>query len=72
MNPSTQLGATIRARRVNREMTRAELSRVSGLSPSFLYRIERGLRSPSDIALVKLARALGCTVDDLTGTAAAA
>lgn len=66
MDTRPHIGKIIRSRRVAQAMTRAALSRSSGLSQPYLYRVETGSRTPSDVALVKLSRALGCNPEDLT------
>lgn len=52
------VGATIRALRTRRGLTRQELARRSGITHQQLYYIERGLRSPSLETLGLIASAL--------------
>ncbi len=53
------LGARIRARRLQQDMTLDDLSRRTGLTKSFLSEIERGIGSPSLGSLKSIAEALG-------------
>jgi len=53
------LGRTIRQSRVLASLTLKELSRLSGVSPSYLGRIENTKRFPSAGVLRKIARPLG-------------
>lgn len=59
----------IREVRKSKHMTLEELSEVTGISPSYLSRIEGGGKSPRGLGLehaLKIARALGCDVADIT------
>lgn len=58
-------GRMIRQQRLMIPMTLHELTRKSGVSPSYLGRIERGERFPSATILQKIARPLGFDVDEL-------
>jgi len=60
-----QLGSRIRDHRRNRGLTLIELSQKTGLSASYLSRIERGVTSPSLKSLVLLARTFGKTIAEL-------
>lgn len=51
--------------RVDRGMTMEQLARLAGTTVSSVYRYETGLREPSANTAVRLARALGVTVEDL-------
>jgi transcriptional regulator with XRE-family HTH domain len=53
------LGRIIRQSRVLASLTLKELSRLSGVSPSYLGRIENNKRFPSASVLRKIARPLG-------------
>ena len=46
-------------------MSQKELAKKMGLSPSTVSMWEKGERSPRTDKLPDLARALGCTIDDL-------
>lgn len=57
-----RLGADLRALRKAQDMTLKDLAGASGLSVSFLSKIERGLARPSVTALQEAAEALGVPV----------
>ena len=63
---SKTLGERIRELRNQADLSLRDLSkRTGGLTAAFLSDIELGRRFPSDDALVRLAKALGTTVEDL-------
>jgi len=59
------LGRLLKQRRVMASLTALELAHQSGVSPSYLGRIERGERFPSARVLRKIARPLGSEESDL-------
>ena len=65
MSPKNKIGQIIREQRTSIPLTFGELSRASGVSISFLARIEKGERIPSPHTLQKLARPLGFDLDEL-------
>lgn len=60
-----ELGTKIRAERHKLGLTLDKLSEIVGISEPFLGHIERGERKLSVETLIKLASALGVTVDSL-------
>jgi transcriptional regulator with XRE-family HTH domain len=58
-------GAAIQRRRKQAGLTLAELGDRAGVTASMVSYIELGLRSPSVAALALIAKALGCTMDEL-------
>lgn len=56
------LGEHIRGLRKRRGLTMAALAQAAGLSTGYISQLERNLASPSIPALVKIAQALGVTV----------
>jgi transcriptional regulator with XRE-family HTH domain len=60
------LGQRIRARRSELGMSQEGLAHTAGLDRSYVGRIERGEHNLTFIALVRLARAMGCDVAALT------
>jgi len=60
------LGQRIRARRRELGLSQEGLAHEAGLDRSYVGRIERGEHNLTFIALVRLARALGCDVAALT------
>ncbi len=61
-DPLEALGSEIRQLRRARELTLADLAEASGLSLSFLSKIERGVSRPSLTSLQDIAEALGVQV----------
>jgi transcriptional regulator with XRE-family HTH domain len=59
------IGKLIKQRRVTIPLTLNELSGMSGVSPSYIGRIERGERFPSAHVLRKIARPLGFQEEEL-------
>lgn len=66
-----RIGIAIRDRRATRRMTLGDLAERSGLSLSFLSRVERGQAQTSVGNLIRIADALGGTIHDLIGPLAA-
>lgn len=60
-------GPRLRALRLRRETTLADLSAETGISVSTLSRLESGTRRPTLELLLPLARAHGVTLDELVG-----
>jgi transcriptional regulator with XRE-family HTH domain len=65
------LGRRLRALRTERWETLAQTAERAGISPQYLSEIERGRKEPSSEMIAALAGALGITVADLMGGAAA-
>lgn len=59
------LGIRIRDQRLKQKLTQEKLSELVGISDAFMGFIERGERKLSIETLVKVANALGITVDNL-------
>jgi transcriptional regulator with XRE-family HTH domain len=55
----------IRERREAAGLNQRELARRTGLTPEYLNAVERGGRRPGVVTLVRIARALDVTIDDL-------
>jgi len=62
---SNNLGRILKQQRVMVPLTLQELAHASGISPSYLGRIERGERFPSAHVLRKMASHLGLTESEL-------
>ena len=58
-------GRSIRSYRKQRGMSQEDLAEKSGLSRNYVSDIERGVRNPSLLALIKLSRALRVPLRDL-------
>ncbi|MEU4229452.1 helix-turn-helix domain-containing protein [Nonomuraea sp. NPDC026600] len=61
------VGARIRAARERAGLSEAEASAAAGLDEARLWRLEEGRMYPTLPALVRLAPALGVTIDELAG-----
>jgi len=65
METSVNIGKIIKQQRIMIPLTLHKLSVSSGVSPSYLGRIERGQRFPSARILRRIAKPLGFSEDDL-------
>lgn len=59
------VGSRVRQLRLEQHLTQEQLAERAGISASFLGHIERGSRKLSLDSFCRIARALGCTADDL-------
>ncbi len=59
------IGDNIRLRRESRGLTQLELGNQAGVTDAMICYIEAGMRVPSLVTTIAIAKALGCTVDDL-------
>lgn len=59
------LVTTMKLQRAKRDLTQAELADLSGITRKSINAIESGRMVPSTILALKLARALGITVEEL-------
>ncbi|MGI8747738.1 MAG: substrate-binding domain-containing protein, partial [Deinococcus sp.] len=62
---SSSLRPHVRARREGANLRPAELARLAGITRQALHSIETGNSTPNTLVAFGLARALGCTVDEL-------
>ena len=60
-----QIGRQIRATRLRRKMTQAQLAETADLSIPYISHVERGKKRVSLDALLRISRALDVTVDQL-------
>lgn len=58
-NITAALGAAIRDYRTAAGLSVAELAQLAGISRVYLYNVEKGLKCPTVVVLVHLARGLG-------------
>jgi transcriptional regulator with XRE-family HTH domain len=65
--PERRLGLSIRRARKASGLTQAVASEAAGMSPESWSRIERGKLTPSVPALIRMAKALDATLDELVG-----
>lgn len=63
--PRRTNNSTIARIRLERGMTQAALAESVGCLPKDVSRWERGVCTPSAASLIKLANALGCSVDEI-------
>ncbi len=59
-----EVGARIAALRQAAGLSQARLADASGMSPEFVSRLERGLKSASLLSLARIAEALGVEVQE--------
>ena len=59
------LGKNISELRNKKKLTQEQLGERSGLDPSYISGIERGVRNPSFLSLVRLANGFGVSVSDI-------
>lgn len=59
------LGRNVRRERDAKQFTQEKLAEKSGLDPTYISDIERGLRNPGIKNIAKLAKALGLTTSEL-------
>lgn len=65
------LGSRLRAFRVAKGLTKYRLAKVSGVSQTYIYRIEKGeIKNPRRDTLQSLARGLNITLAQLAGEVA--
>ena len=64
----SMVGDNLRRIRTNKSISQMELSRLSGVSNTYINRLERGVyENPSLDVLEKLSFSLNCKVEELTG-----
>ena len=68
MTELTKFGMNLKVTRVRSGMTQESLANSAGLDRSYIGELERGHRNPSLLVLLKLVKALDCSLDDLAGT----
>jgi transcriptional regulator with XRE-family HTH domain len=62
----TAFGSNLRSERVGKKLTQEKLAEKANLDPTYISGIERGVRNPSILSVVRIARALGTTVSILS------
>jgi transcriptional regulator with XRE-family HTH domain len=63
------MGQRIKDLRDRRGMTQEGVARAAGVTLGAVRKWEKGTRAPSFEMAIRLARALGCTLDELAGIA---
>jgi transcriptional regulator with XRE-family HTH domain len=61
----TALGKNLRLQRETKKLTQEKLAEQAELDPTYISGIERGVRNPSILSLVRISKALGTQVSDL-------
>ena len=59
-------GLNIRKTREAKSLTQERLAEKADLDPTYISGIERGVRNPSFLSIIRIAKALGTTVSDLS------
>ena len=62
----TAFGLNVRKHRLRKGLTQETLAASADLDPTYISGIERGLRNPSVLSVIRIATALGSTVSALT------
>lgn len=64
-NIRSEFGSNVRAERARKGWTQEDLAQSAGIAESYVGRVERGEASPSIVAAVNLANALGVEIGAL-------
>ena len=59
-------GSNVRKAREKKEFTQERLAEKADLDQTYISGIERGVRNPSVLSIVRLAKALGSSVSELS------
>jgi transcriptional regulator with XRE-family HTH domain len=59
-------GLNVRKRREARQLTQEALAEKSGLHPTYVSGIERGVRNASLLIVARIAKGLGTTISELS------
>lgn len=62
---NTTMNTKLRNRRLNVGLTQAEVARAVNIAEQAYQRYEYGKREPAVTTAIKIAKALGCTVEEL-------
>ncbi|WP_338631259.1 helix-turn-helix transcriptional regulator [Clostridium baratii] len=61
----SEIGERVKKRRLEMDLTQAELAKLAGLTKTTVVQIEIGDAKPSQIILFKLSRVFKVTIDEL-------
>jgi len=67
-DPRTPFGLRVRKLRQQKGLTLEKLSELSGLHETYLGEVERGIRNPALVSIVKICRGLNTTPAKLFGS----
>jgi transcriptional regulator with XRE-family HTH domain len=59
-------GLNVRKKREAKQLTQESLAEKAELDPTYISGIERGVRNPSLLSIIRVAKALGTSVSDLS------
>ena len=62
-----ELGERIEILRMEKKLTRDQLAIRAGLSAKFIYEVEKGRKGLSVDALMKIAKGLSCSYEEILG-----
>jgi transcriptional regulator with XRE-family HTH domain len=62
----SKFGSNLRRERQEKKLTQEKLAERANLDPTYISGIERGVRNPSLLSIVRIAKALGTTASDLS------
>jgi len=62
----TAFGLSLRRERESKSLTQEKLAEKADLDPTYISGIERGVRNPSLLSIVRIAKALGTTTSHLS------
>jgi len=62
----TAFGTNVRRRRETLDLTQEQLAEKADLDQTYISGIERGIRNPSVLSIVRLAKALGTTASEIS------
>jgi DNA-binding XRE family transcriptional regulator len=63
--PESLVRTKLKTRRILADLTQEDLAKKVGVTRQTVLAIEKGNYAPSVILAIRLAKALGCTVEDL-------
>lgn len=59
------IGKAVRSERLKKHFSQKELAQIVGVNDTMICQIEKGLKIPSLPVAFGIAKALGCTIDEL-------
>lgn len=59
------IGKMVRSQRLQKHLSQKELAQIVGVNDTMICQIEKGLKIPSLPVAFGIAKALGCTLDEL-------
>ena len=62
-----KFGENVRARRETKDLSQEKLAELADLDRTYISGVERGVRNPSILSAIRIAKALKTTLSDLSG-----